>query len=125
MEQPTQQNETVIGPMMLQQGRLLALQHLGHEPRMLLLFLDEQIDALLVNRASSGGRLLAQMRAFPAFANLKTLQRADQRLPHVKRNTQVLRPRNVPAVCFVPFEVFQPLSHSIPFGCVYFVPQSN
>ena len=65
--------------MLLKQGRIEGLKHTGHQPSVLLLLLDEQIDGRLVNRIPTSGGPRSEMRALPAFTHLKALQGAEER----------------------------------------------
>jgi fermentation-respiration switch protein FrsA (DUF1100 family) len=95
---------------------------------MLLLFLDKQVDALLVNSTPSPRRLFSQMQTLPAFADLKTLQRPYERLSQAGFNMRPALPRNRAAMRAIPLEVIQPmLDHNLSLShfTLYFVPQSK
>src|SRR5436309_11161578 len=95
--------------MLRQQGRIETAKDAGHKPRMLLFFLDEQIDSRLVNRVAGRCRPLAQVASFPAFAYLESLQRADQRFPQASFELDSLLPGDVHSVITIVLEVAQPV----------------
>src|SRR5260221_5697951 len=91
-EQPPEENETGVTPVMLEQRRLQLPQNAGHQSRMFLFFLDEQVDRGLVRRIAGFGCLLAQVRALAAFADLESLQRANQRRPPLRLDLDLAFP---------------------------------
>src|SRR5262249_52419678 len=109
--QSPQENETPVAPMTLQQRRLQSPKDACHEPGVLLLFLDEQLDGRLVNRVTRRGRLAPQVAALSAFTDLEPLQRSDQGPAQFSLDLKSALPRDFhPAVAIV-FEILQPAFH--------------
>src|SRR5438876_5852643 len=110
-EQPPEENESGVTPVMLEQRRLELLQNASQQTRMFLLFLDEQVDRRLVRRVAGVGCLPAQMRALAAFADLESLQRANQRRPPLRLDLDLKFPWNFEAMGAVVLKIIEPIFH--------------
>ena len=113
-EQPPEENETGVTPVMLEQRRLQLPQNAGQQTRMFLLFLDEQVDRGLVRRIAGFGCLLAQVCALAAFADLESLQRANQRRPPWRLDLDLTFPWNFAAMGAVVLKIIEPVFHLAP-----------
>ena len=114
---PSQEDETTIGPMTREQWGFQPVQNLRHPARVLLFLLDEQVNGPGVSVITGRVGRRAQMTPFPALADLESLQRADEWFEKRCRNIDLVTPRDGAVEFAVAFKMFEPVFHGMQLSC--------